>query len=460
MDLSKSNVEVALNSGTQQPTLPSMTLEEVASIENLRAAFKQVRSNKGAPGPDRQTVDEVHANLPTLLPAVRGALLDGSYRPGMIRRVWIPKPGGRRGLGIPNVVDRWIAQAVLQILNPHYDPTFHDSSHGFRPGRSCHTAIAEAQTHLEEGRDWVVDIDLSQFFDRVNHDRLLGRLRQRIADTRLLRLIRMMLKAKVVLPNGVVVSTEEGTPQGGPLSPLLSNVVLDELDWELTRRGHRFVRYADDCNIYVCSERSGQRVMDSITRFIEQRLRLKVNQDKSAVAKPDDRHFLGFRLCWSAETGDVDIHLSKRSRERINQRIRELTPRKWGRQFSDCIKGLNQYLMGWLNHFSICTKAGARVFGTLDAHIRRRLRAIVLRQCKRKRTIVKRLIALGVTPRAAWRVTEGRKRLWALSHFKAVETGLTSVWFTHAGLRSLRQRWEVLNARRHIDMKRLIAVLL
>jgi RNA-directed DNA polymerase len=230
------------------PSAMMMTLEEVAEERNLRRAFEQVESNKGAPGPDRQSVRQVREHLAQVLTELRDSLLDGSYRPGMVRRVWIPKPqGGQRGLGIPNVVDRIVQQAVHQVLCPQYDPTFHESSHGFRPGRSCHTAITEAQKYLREGYDWVVDLDLEKFFDRVPHDRLMARLAQRITDRRLLRLIRQMLEAKVVMPDGVVASTEEGTPQGGPLSPLLSNIVLDELDRELEQRGHRFVRYADDC---------------------------------------------------------------------------------------------------------------------------------------------------------------------------------------------------------------------
>jgi group II intron reverse transcriptase/maturase len=237
-------------SGDAKRTIPAattMTMEEVAEAENLLLAFARVRANDGAPGPDRQTIEEVAEHLETILPALSRTLLDETYRPGMIRRVWIPKAGGgQRGLGIPDVVDRIVQQAVLQVMGPHYDPTFHPSSHGFRPGRSCHTAIAEARTYLEDGYEWVVDMDLEKFFDRVHHDRLLSRLAQRVADRRLLRLIRRMLKAKVVLPDGVVVSTEEGTPQGGPLSPLLSNIVLDELDHEMARRGYRFVRYADD----------------------------------------------------------------------------------------------------------------------------------------------------------------------------------------------------------------------
>lgn len=435
-----------------------MVLEEVASIDNLRKAFRQVRRNHGAPGPDGQTVEEVEKDLAIVLPRLQKALLGETYRPGMIRRVWIPKPGsgGQRGLGIPDVIDRLAGQAVMQILSPHYEPTFHDSSHGFRPGRGCHTAIAEAQTYLEEGREWVVDLDLSKFFDRVNHQRLLARLEQRVTDTRLIRLIRLMLKAKVVLPDGVVVSTEEGTPQGGPLSPLLSNIVLDELDWELARRGHRFVRYADDANIYVYSERSGQRVMESITRFIEGRLRLQVNQDKSAVAKPDGRHFLGFRLCRSEETGAANIHLSKRSRTRINERIVELTPRIWGKSISDCIQAINQYITGWLSHFSVCTASGAGEFKTLDAHIRRRLRAIQLKQWKHKRTIVKRLIGLGVKRKTASRIYKGRKQLWALAHSSPVDRGMRNAHWANRGLVSIWEKWHVRYVERHLDLEQLV----
>ena len=252
---------------SRDPWAATMTMEEVAEAGNLRTAFEHVRANDGAPGPDRQSIEEVAEQLEMILSELSRTLLDESYRPGLIRRVWIPKAGGgQRGLGIPDVVDRIVQQAVLQVMGPHYDPSFHTSSHGFRPGRSCHTAIIEAKTYLEDGYDWVVDLDLEKFFDRVPHDRLLSRLGQRITDHRLLRLIRRMLKAKVVMPDGVVVATEEGTPQGGPLSPLLSNIVLDELDQEMSRRGYRFVRYADDSNIYVRSERAGKRVMASISR--------------------------------------------------------------------------------------------------------------------------------------------------------------------------------------------------
>jgi group II intron reverse transcriptase/maturase len=288
-------------------------MEEVC--RRLTCSFDKVASNKGAPGPDRQSIDLVREHWVELEPELHTALLKGTYEPGNIRRVWIPKAsGGQRGLGIPNVVDRVVQEAVRMVLEPLYEPTFHEASHGFRPGRSCQTAIRAAHKHVDEGYDWVVDIDLADFFNRVHHQRLMARLSERVHDRALLWLISKMLKAKVVMPDGVVVSNEEGVPQGGPLSPLLSNIVLDELDQELARRGHRFVRYADDANVYARSERAGQRVMASITAFIEKRLRLKVNTEKSAVARPEERHFLGFRLKREPMDGNVEVLLSKRSR--------------------------------------------------------------------------------------------------------------------------------------------------
>lgn len=423
--------------------IPAMTMEEIAGEQNLRMALEKVKANEGAPGPDWQSVEQVYASRHRILPVLRKALVDGTFEPGMTRRKWIEKPGGgQRGLGIPNVIDRWVQQAVYQVLNPHYDPAFHASSHGFRPGRSCHTAIAEATKHIEDGNEWVVDIDLEKFFDRVHHDRLLSRLAERIEDRRVLALIQRMLKAKVVMPNGVIVANEEGTPQGGPLSPLLSNVVLDELDRELERRGHYFVRYADDCNIYVQSERSGHRVMASISRFIERRLRLKVNQAKSAVAKPEDRHFLGFRLRREPLNGSVEALLSKRSKDRIVETIRTRTPRNWGQSLKACIQGLNSYLSGWMGFFFICTDSEERSFQTFDAHIRRRLRAILLKQWKRKQTIAHRLIALGVSPQLARRTLfKGHRSLWALSHSPAVDRGLRNAYFAQRNLVSIAALW-------------------
>jgi group II intron reverse transcriptase/maturase len=418
--------------------LPAMTMEEVASPENLRRAFERVWVNKGAPGPDRKTIEWVRARLDWILPAVIRDLRSGRYQPGMVRRVWIPKAGGgERGLGIPNVVDRMIQQAVLQVMEPHWEPTFHASSHGFRPGRSCHTAIAEARMHLSKGFDWVVDLDLEKFFDRVPHDRLMSRLETRIRDRALLGLIRRMLKAKVVMPDGVVVGTEEGTPQGGPLSPLLSNIVLDELDRELSRRGYRFVRYADDCNIYVGSERAGKRVMESVTRFIESRLRLKVNLAKSAVARPEERHFLGFRIRRKPGSTSTEVWLSKRSKERIYENIRRLTPRTWGRSLSDCIRRLNVFLSGWFGFFRICTVSEVATFDSIDGHIRRRLRAIVLRHWKRRRSISRRILRARGKPGAARSIYRGRRSWWALSHHTAVETALPNRIFEERGLRSI-----------------------
>jgi group II intron reverse transcriptase/maturase len=339
------------------------------------------------------------------------------------------------------VIDRVVQEAVRLVLEPLYEPTFHPSSHGFRPERSCHTAIAEAVKHVDDGYDLVVDLDLEKFFDHVHQQRLMSRLAQRVQDKTVLVLIGRMLKAKVVLPDGVVVPTKEGVPQGGPLSPLLSNIVLDELDWELDRRGHRFVRYADDCNIYVRSERAGQRVMASIKQFIARRLRLRVNEQKSAVARPEERHFLGFRLRCNPLDGTVEVMLSARSKERIDEKIRELVPRNFGDSLDACIRRLNEYLRGWIGFFGICT-AEEQTFQALDAHIRRRLRALQLQHWKRKRTIVRKLIALGIRRKSAWQtVYEGRKAIWALSHTSVVHRALRNSYFEARKLESITQLW-------------------
>ena len=421
----------------------------VAAPWNLAQALLNVARNKGAPGIDGQSVEEVVEASPRLLPKLCRMLLEGTYQPGDIRRVWIPKPGGgERGLGIPNVVDRWVQQAVLQVLQPIFEPTFHSGSHGFRPWRGAHTAIAQAKKFLEGGDQWVVDLDLSKFFDRVNHQRLLDRLGLRIEDRRLLRLIKRMLKAKVVLPEGTRVSTEEGTPQGGPLSPLLSNIVLDELDWELDRRGLHFVRYADDCNIFVGSERAAERVMAATRRFIEKKLRLVVNEEKSAVARPDQRHFLGFRLC-RKEDGKVEVHISQRTKERIDVRIRELTPASWGRSLDACFARLNSYLKGWSAYYRVCTEEGAALFARFDAHIRRRIRQIIVLQKKRPRFLLRHLIKRGVSRGAAYKAAYCRRGKWNRSNRPGLTRAYPNEWF-RGKLVSLRTQWLLLNPPREL----------
>ena len=366
-------------------------------------------------------------------------LLAGTYQPGGIRRAYIPKAGGgERGLGIPDVVDRVVCEAVRQVLEPLWEPTFHSSSHGFRPGRSCHTAIAEAKGHLEDGYGWCVDLDLEKFFDLVCHQRLTAKLAERVGDRRLLVLIGRLLKAKVVLPDGVVIDSEQGVPQGSPLSPLLSNIVLDELDRELARRGHRFVRYADDAKVYVCSERAGLRVMAGLTEFIERRLRLKVNQLKSAVARPEDRHFLGFRLRLDPQTGTVEVLLSERTRRNAMERIRQLTPRNWGSSLATCISRINAWLRGWHGFFGIASPSAQTVLRALDAHIRRRLRAIILRHWKRNAPSRGVSSSWAANPQACGdRSTQGHKSWWALSHTPMVDHCLNRVFFKARGLVTL-----------------------
>ena len=351
-----------------------------------------------------------------------------------------PQPdGGQRGLGIPNVVDRWVQQALLQILEPIFEATFHASSHGFRPKRGAHTAIAQAAQYVKEGRRYTVDIDLEKFFDRVNHQRLLDRLGQRVKDRRILRIVRLMLKASVVLPDGTRVATEEGTPQGGPLSPLLSNIVLDELDGELARRKLCFVRYADDCNIYVRSERAGKRVMASIRRFIEKCLKLKVNEAKSAVDLAQRRHFLGFRI-GASRKGYLTVQLSRRSVKRLQARLREMTPRNWGRSLEDCFERLNRYLQGWMGHFRLCTREVVETLHYFDGHVRRRIRAIIVKQKKRKRHLYRHLCRHGAGSGSAWSAAYSRRGIWWKSRSHGMQTVHDNDWFAER-LVSLERLW-------------------
>jgi len=405
-------------------------LERIASRANLAQALLNVAGNQGAAGSDGVDITAVLQNVRALLDKLRHALLSDCYRPGDIRRVWIPKPGGgQRGLGIPNVIDRWVQEAIRQVLTPLFEPHFHASSHGFRPKRGAHTAVAQAQALIEEGYTTLLDLDLSKFFDRVHHQRLLNRLAQRVSDGRVLQLIHRLLKAKVVLPNGAVIKVHEGTPQGGPLSPLLSNIVLDELDWELDRRGLRFARYADDVTIFVRSERAGDRVMASVRRFIEKRLRLKVNDGKSSVTGPDQVHFLGFRFRQSPE-GQWHIFLSQRSDQRIRARIRELTPRNWGQSLGSCIARLNRYLRGWEGYFGrLCTLSGVDCFKAYDSHIRRRLRAIVVRQKRRPRYLYRHLLRRGVRRKHAVVTAFSQRRAWSQSITMGMHRAYPNAWF-------------------------------
>ena len=367
------------NCACESPAIPEQVMEEVCGRENLKRALRRVKANQGSPGIDGMKVSELSDYLKQHWPAIREQLLSGSYKPQAVRRVEIPKPdGGVRKLGIPTVLDRFIQQAVMQVLQRDWDRTFSEHSHGFRPQRSAHQAVVKAQQYIAAGQRWVVDLDLEKFFDRVNHDKLMAAMARRVNDNRMLKLMRAFLESGV-MENGLVSPVDEGTPQGGPLSPLLSNLVLDELDRELERRKHRFVRYADDCNIYVASERAGKRVMQSVTRFIQRRLKLKVNETKSAVARPQQRKFLGFSFTAGAE---VKRRIAPKALLRCKHRIRELTRRTRGISLAQMTKELSAYLRGWKSYFGYCQTPS--VLHGLDQWIRRRLRSVIWKQKKRR----------------------------------------------------------------------------
>jgi len=383
-------------------------MERVLSRPNLLAALKRVRKNKGSPGIDGMTVDELPDWLREHWLRVREELLVGTYRPQPVKRQLIPKTGGgKRALGIPTVLDRLIQQVLLQVLQPQFDPSFSKHSHGFRPGRRAHDAVREAQRYVQAGRRWVVDVDLKSFFDRVNHDVLMGMLSRRIADKTVLGLIRRYLEAGV-MANGVVVERHEGTPQGGPLSPLLTNVLLDVVDKDLEQRGHAFSRYADDCNVYVRSERAGQRVM-RLLRKLYARLRLQVNEAKSAVAPSLNRSFLGFSL-WVAPGREVKRGVSRKALGVLKQRVRWLTRRTRGRSLAQVVERLRGYLTGWKTYFRLADTP--RVFSDLDQWIRHRLRAIQLKHWRRGRTIYRELRARGIHHEAARQIAANSRRWW------------------------------------------------
>jgi RNA-directed DNA polymerase len=419
-------------SGAESPARTDRLMEEVCERENLKEALRQVKANKGSSGVDGMTVVALSDYLRQHWPAIREQLLNGTYEPKPVRRVEIPKPeGGVRKLGIPTVLDRFIQQAVMQVLQRRWDRTFSDHSYGFRPRRSAHQAVAQAQQYIATGYGWLIDFDLEKFFDRVNHDKLMGRIAKRIEDKRLLKLIRAFLNAGV-MENGLVSPSVEGTPQGGPLSPLLSNLVLDELDRELERRGHRFVRYADDANIYVRSERAGQRVMESITRFITQNLKLKVNEAKSAVARPQERKFLGFSFTTGPEVKRV---IAPKALDRFKARIRDITRRAKGVSIETTMAELAPYLRGWRGYFGFCETP--EVLIRLTRWVRLRLRAALWRQWKTPRRRRAALLQLGVRPRLASNTAGSGRGPWYLARAKALSVGLSNAYLKSLGLPTL-----------------------
>jgi len=418
----------------ESPTRTDSLMEEVCQRDNLWKALTRVRANKGAPGVDGMTVRELRKYLKRHWPKIREQLLTGTYRPQPVKRVEIPKPdGGVRKLGIPTVLDRFIQQAVQQVLGLRWDRTFSEQSYGFRPGRSAHQAVGQAQAYIAEGNGFTVDMDLEKFFDRVNHDILMGRIAKRVEDKRMLKLIRAFLNAGV-MENGLVSPSEEGTPQGGPLSPLLSNLLLDDLDKELERRGLRFVRYADDCNIYVRSRRAGERVMQSITRFLTDKLKLKVNESKSGVARPAKRKFLGFSFTSGKQP---KRRIAPKTLLRFKKRIRELTKRNRGVSLEQMVQQLRRYLIGWRGYFGFCQTPS--VLRNLDSWIRRRLRCFQWKQWKRGKTRFAELRKRGVGKDLAAQTAGSSRGLWHISRSPALSFALPGAYFDSLGLPHLSE---------------------
>jgi RNA-directed DNA polymerase len=422
----------AATTALERPATAGPSMEAVIERENLKKALAQVTRNKGAAGVDGMTVGELPAYLKEHWPTIRAQLLEDTYKPQPVRRVEIPKAsGGKRLLGIPTVLDRFIQQAMMQVLQADWDRTFSETSFGFRPKHSAHQAVERAQTYIASGHAVVVDIDLEKFFDRVNHDILMGLVAKRVADKRLLKLIRGFLTAGV-LEGGLVSPTEEGTPQGGPLSPLLSNLMLDVLDKELEKRGHRFVRYADDCNMYVRSQKAGERVLAGIERFLEKRLKLKVNKAKSAVAKPGVRKFLGFSFTGGKEPRR---RIAPQALARFKARVRGLTRRTCGRSLVQIAKELSRYLIGWRGYFGFCQTPS--VLRTLDGWLRRRLRAIAWKQWKRGGTRFGELRRRGVGRDLAAQTASSPHGPWRLANSPALTIAMPIAFFRALGLASV-----------------------
>ena len=425
----------AAERGTKNPAITESLMEEICERENCKRALKRVKANKGSPGVDGMTVQELPGFLQQHWPAIREQLLSGTYKPQPVRRKEIDKPdGGMRKLGIPTVVDRLIQQAVMQVLQKRWDWTFSEHSYGFRPGRSAHQAVKAAQQHIAAGYRWVVDLDLDKFFDRVSPDKLMGKIAERVSDQRLLKLIRAFLRAGV-MEGGLVSPVAEGTPQGGPLSPLLSNIVLDEFDREWERRGHRFARYADDRNSYVRSRRAGERVMKSLTRFISTKLKLQVNQSKSAVAEPWERKFLGFSFTRSESP---KRRIAPKAVKRFKERVRELTSRTRGISIERMAKELARYLRGWIGYFGKCETPS--VLQSLEGWTRRRLRSAIWKQWKRGTARFAGLRQRGVSFQLAAKTAGSAHGPWHLANSKALALALPNAYFDSLGIPRLTVR--------------------
>jgi len=425
----------AAKRGTESPAITESLMEEVCERENCKQALKRVKANKGSPGVDGMTVQQLPGFLQQHWSALREQLLSGTYKPQPVRRVEIPKPdGGVRKLGIPTVLDRFVQQAALQVLQKRWDRTFSDHSYGFRPGRSAHQAVEAAQQYIAAGYRWCVDLDLEKFFDRVSHDKLMAKIAERVSDKRLLKLIRAFLTAGV-MEGGLVSPVDEGTPQGGPLSPLLSNLVLDEFDREMEQRGHRFARYADDCNIYVRSRRAGERVMESLKRFITTKLKLKVNESKSAVAEPWERKFLGFSFTWAESP---KRRIAPKAVERFKERVRELTGRTRGVSIEQMAKELAQYLRGWIGYFGKCQTPW--VLKSLEEWMRRRLRSAIWKQWQRGTRRFVELRKRDVNAPLAAKTAGSPHGPWHLANSQALAFALPNAYFDSLGIPRLTIR--------------------